>query len=33
MYFAKKEKKKDFHGEGHLDEYIDDFSRVLLRSD
>ena len=30
--FSKK-KKKDFRGEGQLDEYIGDFSRVLLRRD
>ena len=26
-------KKKDFHGEGQLDEYIGNFSWVLLRRD
>ena len=31
--FYKKKKKKDFRGEGQLDEYIGDFSRVLLRRD
>ena len=28
--FYKKKKKKDFLGNGQLDEYIGDFSRVLL---
>ena len=31
--FLKKKKKKDFRGEGQLDEYIGDFSQVLLRRD
>ena len=29
IHFTKK--KKDFRGEGHLDEYIGNFSWVLLR--
>ena len=33
FYKKKKKKKKDFRGEGQLDEYIGDFSRVLLRRD
>ena len=33
MFYKKKKKKKDFRGEGQLDEYIGDFSRVLLRRD
>ena len=28
-----KKKKKDFRGEGQLDEYIGDISQVLLRRD
>ena len=31
--FYKKKKKKDFRGEGQLDEDIRDFSQVLLRWD